>query len=261
MKHSKPGETGRVPLWDVFILFLSVYVLSAMVAEMVLKLPEDTAKLLQVLDTIICVVFLGDFLYRLISAKDKLEYLKWGWVDLISSIPTVDALRIGRVFRVVRVLRILRGVRSTKTFLRLLFRNRAQSTLATVGVFSVAMVIFASIAILYVEVGPESNIKSAQDALWWALATVTTVGYGDKVPVSVEGQIIAALLMITGLGLFSTFTGYVSTFFVEEEIEEQDHEEEERDEMIRVRLDRIEALLLEMNQRMEHTENKSRQSE
>ena len=255
------NANGHVPLWDVFILFLSCYVLAAMLCEAILNLPKDTTDLLQVLDTIICVVFLGDFLYRLITIKDKFGYLKWGWIDFISSIPTLDAFRIGRLFRIVRVLRILRGVRSTKTFLQLVFRNRAQSTLATVSVFSIAMVIFSSVAILYVEVYPESTIKTAQDALWWALATITTVGYGDKVPVTVERQVIAAILMVTGLGLFSTFTGYISTFFVEEEIKEQDEEEEERDKMIHDRLERIESLLFEMNQKIENKDKHSSQQD
>jgi len=248
---------SRIGAWDIFILFLSLYVLTAMFLEVALHLPEGITEVLQILDAFICVIFLGDFFYRLAKAESKLGYLKWGWIDFISSIPTFDALRVGRLFRVVRVLRVLRGVRSTRVFLRVMFRNRAQSTLSTVSIFSVAMVIFAAIAILYVEVYPESNIKTAQDAIWWAMATVTTVGYGDKYPVSVEGQIIAAFLMITGLGLFSTFTGYVSSFFVEEEIEEQDEEDEERDEQVKQRLDRIEALLLELKEKLEHTADKS----
>ena len=78
------------------------------------------------------------------------------------------------------------------------------------------MVIFSSVAILQVEDDPNSNIKTAEDALWWAYVTITTVGYGDKYPVTTEGRIIAAFLMTMGVGLFGTFTGYVASWFVEE---------------------------------------------
>lgn len=61
------------------------------------------------------------------------------------------------------------------------------------------------------ETAPESNIKTAEDAIWWAFVTITTVGYGDRFPVTTEGRIIAALLMTAGVGLFGTFTGFIAS--------------------------------------------------
>jgi len=62
---------------------------------------------------------------------------------------------------------------------------------------------------------PESNIKTAGDAIWWAFVTITTVGYGDRFPVTSAGRIIAAFLMITGVALFGTFTGFVAAWFMD----------------------------------------------
>lgn len=76
------------------------------------------------------------------------------------------------------------------------------------------MIIFSSIAILEVEDAPESNIKTAEDAIWWTYTTITTVGYGDKYPVTTEGRLIAMTLMTFGVGLFGTFTAYISSMFV-----------------------------------------------
>jgi voltage-gated potassium channel len=88
------------------------------------------------------------------------------------------------------------------------------------------MVIFSSVAILQVENAPNSNIRTAEDALWWAYVTITTVGYGDKYPVTTEGRIIAAVLMTVGAGLVGTFTGFAASWFVEGRLEEQEEEEE-----------------------------------
>lgn len=82
------------------------------------------------------------------------------------------------------------------------------------------MIIFSGIAILQVEKAPTSNIKTAEDAIWWAYTTITTVGYGDKYPVTTEGRIIAMVLMTVGVGLFGTFTAYVASFFVSEKKED-----------------------------------------
>lgn len=67
------------------------------------------------------------------------------------------------------------------------------------------------------EVVPESNIRGPDDALWWAFVTMTTVGYGDKYPVTPGGRLLAALLMISGVGLFGTFTGFIASWFLEVE--------------------------------------------
>jgi voltage-gated potassium channel len=107
-----------------------------------------------------------------------------------------------RIARVVRIIRILRAFRSTKILLQYLFRNRSRGTIATASLVSFLMMIFSSIAILNFENAPNSNIKSPEDALWWAFTTVTTVGYGDKYPVTTEGRVVAALLMTSSVGLF-----------------------------------------------------------
>jgi hypothetical protein len=101
--------------------------------------------------------------------------------------------------RLFRLLRILRAFRSLRDFASHVFRHRVQSAFGSVAIIAVLMVIFSSIAILQVENKPESNIKTAGDALWWSYVTITTVGYGDKYPVTTEGRVIAAVLMTVGV--------------------------------------------------------------
>ncbi len=229
-------------IWKIAIFFLCIYVLIALFIDTVFKLPPETSVLLNRIDNYICFIFIGDFIYNLFTASSKLGYLKWGWIDLVSSIPNIQILRWGRFTRVVRILRILRGVRSTKMIMKVLFANRAKGTFASVAMISFVLVIFSSIAILNCETTPDSNIKTATDALWWSFVTITTVGYGDHYPVTQLGRIIAAILMTAGVGLFGTFTAYIATFFLEQEEEE----EEKRDEQILEELKAIRHRLEEL---------------
>ena len=92
--------------------------------------------------------------------------------------------------------------------------NRAQSGIIGALLISVLMLFIGSISILQVEQGLGGNINTAEDALWWAVTTMTTVGYGDKYPLSTEGRFIAALLMFAGIGLFGVVSGFLAALFI-----------------------------------------------
>ena len=194
-------------------IFLSFYVLIVLVIDTFIKLPQETKRLLEYIDVFICMFFLTDFFMGFIASKNKFQYIKSNWVDLISSIPMVGAFRAGRLIRLVRLLRIVRAFKTTHQFFGHIFKNKAKGTFTMVGVLAFMLIIFSSIAILQVETDPNSNIKTAEDAIWWSYVTITTVGYGDKFPVTTEGRVIASFLMIAGVGLFGTFTAYIASWF------------------------------------------------
>ena len=201
--------------YQLFMLALCVYVLVALAAESLIVRDENTRLILQSADMFVCVVFFGDFLLSLYRAGDRWRYLyTWGWIDLASSIPTIGLARWGRAARAARIVRVLRGVRATKILGDLALARRRQSALLAASLVAFLMLVFAGISILQVETAPESNIKTAEDAVWWALATITTVGYGDRFPVTTEGRLVAAVLMCTGVGLFGMFSGLLAAWFV-----------------------------------------------
>ncbi len=206
------------------MLGLCVYVLLALAVDTFFKLDAGSRMILNYVDTGICVIFLLDFFVQLIPADKKLAYLKWGWIDFISSIPMIGPLRWGRAARVFRILRLLRGVRSSRRLLAHILERRAQSAFLAVALTSIVLVVFSSIAVLHFETSPDSNIRSAGDALWWSFVTITTVGYGDTFPVSAGGRIVAAVLMIAGVGLFGTFTGFIASWFMGGKDAQQDSE-------------------------------------
>jgi len=207
-------EKGNPP-YILFMLLISLLALAALAVEAVFPLDAGTRQILNYADTIVCVLFFADFLVLFYRAENRWRYLlTWGWLDLISSIPMIDVLRWGRVARLMRIFRVLRGVRSARILTRFILERRAQSALFAAALVSIILVAVSSISVLHFEASADSNIKTPEDALWWAIVTMTTVGYGDKFPITSEGRIVAAVLMAAGVGLFATFSGLVAAWFL-----------------------------------------------
>ena len=202
-------------LFNIIILVLSLYVLISLIVTTFFVLSDEVTLLLNYVDNVICIIFLVDFAIRFKKANNKLVFMKWGWIDLISSIPYIDFLRAGRVLRLIRLIRVFRAFKATKLIFEHINKNKKQSALTSVALISFLMVIFSSIAILQFEKDVNSNIKTAEDAIWWSYVTITTVGYGDKFPITTEGRVIGAVLMTMGVGIFGTFTALVSSWFIQ----------------------------------------------
>lgn len=109
---------------------------------------------------------------------------------------------------------MLRGLRATRLLTVVVLRKRSHSTFAAAALLALIFVFGASTAILHFERLPESNIRTAGDAIWWAVATITTVGYGDRYPVTAEGRVVAAMLMVAGVGLFGAFSAALAAWFL-----------------------------------------------
>ena len=202
--------------YQLFMLVLCVYVLVALAAETLFVRDEDTRSILRLADTAICAVFLGDFLLSLSRAENRWRYFcTWGWIDLTSSIPTIGLARWGRAARALRIIRVLRGVRAARILADLTLAKRGQSALLAASLVAFLMLVVSAISVLHVETAPQSNIATAEDAMWWALSTMTTVGYGDRFPVTTEGRAIAAVLMCAGVGMFGMFSGLLAAWFVQ----------------------------------------------
>ena len=212
----------RLGVLDVLTLIFSVYVLLALLVQATVKLSPETARVLDWIDLLVCVVFLADFFVRFHRAPSKAQFMKWGWIDFVSSIPMLDMFRVGRVVRIIRIFRILRAFRSMKNLLTFFFEHRKFTSFAAVAASSLCVMVFSAIAVLNVEDSPDANIKNTEDAFWWAYVTMTTVGYGDKYPLSTEGRIIGAILMTAGAGLFATLTGLIASMFLQSKADESE---------------------------------------
>jgi voltage-gated potassium channel len=166
--------------------------------------------------------FVAEFGIALAIAADRAKYLKSSWFALaiiVLSPPFLvpDALqstRSLRTLRVLRVLRLMRGVAVATIGLRTTRRLLRHKGFHYVILVACAMVTLGATGIYVVERG--ETIQTAGDALWWAIVTVTTVGYGDVSPATAEGRLIAVGLMLIGIGVISALTATIASFFVEE---------------------------------------------
>lgn len=175
----------------------------------------DLQNLLDAMNGVFSGIFIVDFLYRFFTAPAKRAYFfrDFGWADLLASVPLAE-LKFLRIFRLARVYRLLRAL-GGREVARSLVRDRAGSALLTLLLMGILVLQFGSLEILYLEQdAPGANITSASDALWYTIVTISTVGYGDQFPVTNAGRIMGAVIIVIGVGIFGTFTGYLANFFL-----------------------------------------------
>jgi hypothetical protein len=174
-----------------------------------------------VINSGLSLLFLLDFLFRLLSARSKAEYFlrQMGWADLLASLPLMGT-NILLIFRILRIYRLRKAV-GTKRMLRSYLGNRSGSVLLSLLFLMILVLEFGGLAILTVESrSPDANINNASDVLWYIYVTVTTIGYGDQYPVTNAGRIIGAVIMTVGVGLFGALTAYLAKFFIKPEDEQ-----------------------------------------
>ncbi|MCL1058761.1 potassium channel family protein [Shewanella gelidimarina] len=242
-------ETPPTP----FQLAMMLLSLLSVVVVLVLTfggLDGETRRLLFFIDTSICLIFMAHFFYGLFKAEHKLSYFKHHWIDFIASIPAVEALRMARLFQILRVVRL---IRMTRSLIVPMLKQRRQATLASLLVALVTILTFASVLVLIVESGVEgANIETAEDAIWWALVTISTVGYGDYYPITTAGHIIGGFVIVCGVSFFGVISGYMASVFVAPDEAEklETHSEEIRSEL-HMSLDRMEANQQQLLQEIE----------
>lgn len=200
--------------YELFIGALSILSIVNLVLIIVFQ-SKYLDTVLMVMDAIMLPIFLGDFLYRLFTAPNRMDYFfrGFGWADLISSLP-FPQVKILRLFRLWRVIRLFMEF-GFRNLVREFVTNRAGNALLTVAFLVMCVLEFGSIGVLMAEhSAPDANIKDASDALWWVYVTITTVGYGDRYPVTNWGRIVGVLVMTAGVGLFGTLSGFLAQSFL-----------------------------------------------
>lgn len=198
------------------LLVLAVAMVPLLIAPFVLNLSVEAQRTIIALDWFIWSAFALELVTKTYLAPQRRRYLTTHWIDVvIVVVPFLRPLRVVRSARALRLLRLTRvaaiTVRGAETLRVILSRHGLQYVLLG----GIAFVVGSAILVLLLERGGDGSINDAGTAIWWALATVTTVGYGDAVPVSGPGRAIGVLLMFVGIGVFGVLTANVAAFFVE----------------------------------------------
>jgi hypothetical protein len=200
--------------YEIFVAVLSVLSILNIVLMYALD-DESLDTVILAMNGVLSVIFLADFVYRLLTAGSKSGYFvrQFGWADLLASLP-LPQVKVLRLFRLIRVVRLLRRNGVTR-IVRTLLEDRAGSALLTLVMMGILVLQFGSLGILHIEQYEEgANITTASDALWYVMVTISTVGYGDRFPVTNDGRLLGTLIIVIGVGIFGTFTGYLANLFL-----------------------------------------------
>ena len=215
------------------MLVLAFLMVPLLLGPALFDLSPELRETFFVLDWFIWAVFALELAIKTYLSEDRGRYLKRNWFDVI--IVVVPFLRPLRVFRSVRLLRLLRGARLLSFAMR--FIHSAGVIVGRHGIryalLAGALLFFAAAGLALLFEREEGNINTLDEALWWAVTTITTVGYGDRYPVTTEGRAIAVFLMFLGISLFSLVTANVAALFV---LPEQKKEEATLEDVLK-RLD------------------------
>ncbi len=232
----QPAENGKIAsrIFDYCIMFLiAICILS--IFAVTFDLPAKVARLLKLIDKISVIVFTIEYLLRIwtsdllypeenrLCALRKYLFSGMAIIDLLAIVPfnrltffpvRLTALRIFRLVRVLRIFKLNRYLESL-TSINEVFKSKAKDIVTSIFVVFLLLII-ASLLIYFAEHDAQPDkFKNAFSGLWWAVATLTTVGYGDIYPVTVIGRVIGAISAILGIGMVAIPTGIISSGFME----------------------------------------------
>jgi voltage-gated potassium channel len=223
----------ELPMTLLALLWLPVLVLPYIVS-----LPSSVVDTFEAIDVFVWAAFVLEYLVKLYLIPNRRHFFTQHLLDLaVIALPMLRPLRAARLLRLLNLSRIGVVLANALRRTRKLFTHHG---LHFVLLAVVAIIFACSGLVLSFEAHAEgSNIHNFGDALWWAIVTVTTVGYGDKYPVTAGGRAVATVLMFVGIGLIGVLTATVASYFVEETADDDRADLAER-------LDRIERMLSEL---------------
>ena len=235
MKTSKPipwktrlhevifeADTFLGKFFDISLLILILLSVAAVMIESVEQYSVKYNNALTIFEWTITTIFSLEYLLRIISVKKPLKYIFsfYGLIDLISLLPaylglfmfsesisSIKTIRAIRLLRVFRILKLIRYVKEANTLKQALIASRQRIVVFLLAVLAVATIMGT---IIYIIEDSKDGFTSIPRSIYWAIVTLTTVGYGDIAPQTVLGQFFASIIMILGYAIIAVPTGMIS---------------------------------------------------
>ena len=214
------ADTPWGKAFDVALLWAILASVATICLDSVATFEARFHDLFFVAEWIFTALFSVEYILRIISVRRPLSYVFsfYGLVDLLSILPSYISLfvpgsqhllviRILRLLRVFRVLKLGRYVSESQVLMTAIKNSRAKITVFLFAVMTLVVVIGAA---MYLIEGPENGFTSIPQSMYWAIVTLTTVGYGDVIPATVVGQMLSSVLMILGYGIIAIPTGIMT---------------------------------------------------
>jgi voltage-gated potassium channel len=212
-------DTTAGRIFDLFIQFLIVLSLVSFSIETLPDLSASTKRILWIDEVIVVVIFTIEYLLRIFVADRKLKFIFsfYGLIDLFAILPfyvargiDLRSIRVFRLFRLVRVFKIFRYSRAIQRFKTAFLIIKQELILFIIS--TTFLLYIGAVGIYYFERSAQpEHFKSVIHSLWWAVATLTTVGYGDVYPVTAGGKIFTFLMLMVGLGIIAVPAGLVAS--------------------------------------------------
>ena len=221
MTQERPVLREHGNAYNLFILVLTLFSLAVMVL-LLLPLGSESRQLLTLYDNAICLIFLADFLYNLVRSRPRREYFinQRGWLDLLGSIPSFGFFQFSALFRLARLSRFARiarllGGSNRREFVRDMVENRGQyATFVTILLAGMVLTISSFLVLQFESRSADANIRTGGDAIWWGFVTITTVGYGDRFPVTTLGRLVGLFVMFAGVGIIGALASILASLLV-----------------------------------------------
>jgi len=216
-------ETKAGLYFDYIIQFLILLSILAFTIETIPDLEQRTIDLLNTFELVCIIIFSIEYIIRLYIAKKKFKFIFsfYGIIDLLAILPFYLSfgfdLRSARILRFLRLFRIIKLVRYNKAINRFTIAFKMiKEELIMFSVVSLILIYLSAVGIYYFEndVQPDS-FSSIFSSLWWSVVTLTTVGYGDAVPITIGGRIFTFLILMIGLGIIAIPSGIISSALTE----------------------------------------------
>lgn len=216
------ADTPKGKLFDLLLFVLIIISILLVMLESVESFDTKYHQFLNIAEWVITILFSIEYIARVITVKQSKKYIFsfYGIIDLLSTIPkylsfflvgshSLIALRALRLMRIFRILKLVRFVGESNNFIRALHASKIK--IAVFLSFVVILCVILGTTMYLIEGNENSGFTSIPRSVYWAIVTLTTVGYGDIAPVTALGQLIASFIMILGYGIIAIPTGIVSS--------------------------------------------------